>query len=253
MITAFILKLLAMITMTTDHIGWSFMDGNMIMTTIGRIAFLLYAFMIAEGFYHLKDKPDRIKSHIIKLAILTIFAEMGYDFMEAGVLVDWSQQSVMLVLLMGFIGLWITEKFKSKPWIIVLYYAGSAAANYFGQMNFRLTGVLIIYAFYFFILKSREKNWSYLQKLGVLLIIITIYYLVYNWGRVDFGTWAAWKENFIAYGPWLIGHYAAMCIIAGYNGKQGPRNKAFQFVYTIYYPAHPFVVGALKLLVGSSG
>ena len=103
--TLFILKIIAIITMTTDHAASAFFDNMMVMRVIGRIAFLLYAFMIAEGFYHIKDKPDRIKAHLIKLGMLCVISEFAYDFMEEGKLIDWSSQSVMPVLFLGFIGL----------------------------------------------------------------------------------------------------------------------------------------------------
>ena len=43
--------------------------------------------MIAEGYYHIKDKPDRVKEHLVKLACLTVVSEFAYDYMESTVLV----------------------------------------------------------------------------------------------------------------------------------------------------------------------
>lgn len=242
--TAFHLKLIAMITMTTDHIAIVFVENNMIMRSIGRIAFLLYAFMIAEGYYHIKDKPDRVKEHLIKLACLTVVSEFAYDYMETGHFVDWSTQSVMLVLLLGMIGLIITEKFKKQPWIIVITYAAFAAINYFGKLNFKLVGVLLIFAFYQYVKHAREL--SFLKKLLILCGIISVYYYLYTWARVDFESWSAWVEKFVAFWPWLVGHYVAMVILAAYNGKPGLRNKAFQVVYSVYYPVHMFALGLIR-------
>ena len=113
-------------------------------------------------------------------------------------------------------------------------------------MNFRVTGVLLIYAFYYF--TNHTKGMSYLKKLGILLVMITVYYYFYTWARVDFTSQAAWNENFAKYWPWLLGHYAAMAIIAAYNGEQGWKNKAFGALYSIYYPLHMFILGLIQVL-----
>lgn len=244
--TTFILQIIAIITMTTDHVASAFFDNMMVMRVIGRIAFLLYAFMIAEGFFHIKDKPDRVKAHLIKLGALCVISEFAYDFMEEGKLIDWSSQSVMPVLFLGFIGLIITERFAKKPWIIVLYYVASAAINYFGKFNYKFVGVLLIYAFYFYI--KHTKNMPFWKKLFILIPSITVYFCLYTWARVNFGGFPAWLENFRKFYPWLFGHYAAMIIIASYNGKQGPRNKVFNGLYSIFYPLHMVVIGLLEIL-----
>ena len=244
--TILIIKIIAMITMSMDHVATVFCDGQMVMRIIGRIAFLLYAFMIAEGYNHIKDKPDRLKVHIIKLGVLCIISEFAYDFMETGKLIDWSSQSVMPVLFLGFIGLIITDRFAKKPWVIVLYYIASAAINYFAKFNYKFVGVLIIYAFYYYI-KHTDKM-SFIKKVAILIPMITVYFCIYTWARVNFGGPAAWLENFMKYYPWLIGHYAAMIIIASYNGKQGPRNKALNMIYSIYYPLHMVVIGLIAML-----
>ena len=177
----------------------------MVMRVIGRIAFLLYAFMIAEGFYHIKDKPDRIKAHLI-----------------------------------------ITERFAKKPWIIILYYIASALINYYAKLNYKFVGVLLIYGFYFYI--KYAKKLSFWKKLLILIPSITLYFCLYTWARVSFGGFQAWLESFMKYYPWLFGNYAAMIIIASYNGKLGPRNKVFNGLYSVYYPLHMAVIGLIAML-----
>jgi len=241
--TILILKIIAMITMTMDHVASGFLDGMPAMRVIGRLAFLLYAFMIAEGYYHLKDKPDRLKSHMMKLGILCVISELAYDFMETGELIDWSSQSVMPVLFLGFAGLIITERFANRPIVIVIYYAAAAFITYFGKFNYKFAGVLLIFAFYFYIKHAGKLN--FIKKFLILSAIITVYFCVYVWARADFGGPSAWLTAFMKIRLWLIGHYAAMLIIASYNGKQGPKNKAFNMFYSLYYPLHQLVLGMI--------
>ena len=49
------LKILAMVCMLLDHLWATIVDGNLWMTCVGRIAFPLFAFLVAEGYAHTKN------------------------------------------------------------------------------------------------------------------------------------------------------------------------------------------------------
>lgn len=50
------LKIIAAVTMTIDHIGHLFFPGQTVWRIIGRIAMPIYAFMVAEGCCHTRNK-----------------------------------------------------------------------------------------------------------------------------------------------------------------------------------------------------
>ena len=50
------LKLIALISMTVDHIGKFFFPSFIIFEIIGRIAFPIFAYMIAEGWKYTSNK-----------------------------------------------------------------------------------------------------------------------------------------------------------------------------------------------------
>ena len=59
LLSNFQLKMIAIITMTIDHIGLVFFPGVAAFRIIGRLAFPIFAFLIAEGCSHTKNKLKR--------------------------------------------------------------------------------------------------------------------------------------------------------------------------------------------------
>ena len=55
-LTGNLLKLIAMLTMTIDHIGVILLPQYRILRIIGRLAMPIYAFMIAEGCHYTHDR-----------------------------------------------------------------------------------------------------------------------------------------------------------------------------------------------------
>ena len=66
------LKIIAVITMTIDHIGAYLFPRITILRIIGRIAFPIFAFMIAEGCTHTRNK----KRYLINMAILAAVCQL---------------------------------------------------------------------------------------------------------------------------------------------------------------------------------
>ena len=59
-ISTFTLKIIAMITMIIDHVGFLFFQDNhqtyIILRSIGRISFPIFCFVLVEGFFHTSDR-----------------------------------------------------------------------------------------------------------------------------------------------------------------------------------------------------
>ena len=104
--TGFIIRIVAMVTMLADHIGWNFIDNPMMLTWIGRIAFPCYAFLLAEGFFFVFKDKRRLLKHVSTLILLAVISEPCYDLLEFGSNIFskfMESQSVMITLLLGFL------------------------------------------------------------------------------------------------------------------------------------------------------
>ena len=62
--TGFALRVIAMVTMLIDHIACNLLDNQVIMRSFGRIAFPIYAFLLAEGFLIYYRDKEKVKKHI---------------------------------------------------------------------------------------------------------------------------------------------------------------------------------------------
>lgn len=248
-LNGFHLRLLAMITMLTDHIAILFLGRNIWVRGVGRIAFLLYAFLLADGFLHIKDTPARLTKHISALAVLAVVAEGCYDLMEQGLQFTtyMDTQSVIITLIIGYLALLATEHLGDNKPALVCVYILSGFANYAIKGNFNLVGPWIIIAFYWYLKKAADRPW--LQRFLILCSIMTLYLPVYFWGWSKMAGWQAWCEAVQTHVPWIIFHYVTAGIIASYSGKLGYHSKTFSRIYTWFYPAHALLLGIVAWVV----
>ena len=160
----FILRIIAMATMLIDHIWWNFVDNQMLLTWIGRIAFPCYAFLLAEWFFFVFKDKNRLVKHLSTLILLTVWSELCYDMLEFGSNISsyMESQSVMITLLLGFLWMIATEllipqhketndKIKIKNIIVLICtYILVWFVNYIMLANFNLVWPWLIIAFYWY-------------------------------------------------------------------------------------------------------
>lgn len=71
-----VLKILAMVTMVIDHIGYMFFPDQLIYRSIGRLAFPIFAYQIAIGY----SKTSNLKKYVERIAIFGLIAQLPYSF-----------------------------------------------------------------------------------------------------------------------------------------------------------------------------
>ena len=92
------LKLIAMVTMTCDHVGLQLFPQMIWLRLIGRLALPIYAFMIAEGCRHTRDR----KKYLLRLAAMAALCQSVY-FVAMGslymcILVTFSLSVILITL-----------------------------------------------------------------------------------------------------------------------------------------------------------
>jgi len=68
--TAFTLKIIALITMIIDHVGAVFPQTGYELRVIGRVAFPIYVYLVADGFRYTKS-PAKFLTRLLIFAIIS--------------------------------------------------------------------------------------------------------------------------------------------------------------------------------------
>lgn len=253
--TTFSLKLIAVIAMVIDHtasiigqrglmaLGMSqHMSFYMIgwMRAIGRIAFPLYAFMIAEG----ASKTRSLPKYIARLLLFGVISEPIFyfafhrvDLTWSGFLANlsrWNLNNVFFTLALGAIAIFLHQKLEGNPakqrWLVFLPASLLLifAAGYVGS-DYGMMGVLLVIALYL----AKTKK----QKAAILLAWSAGLYL---FGQ---GFTGMWSDSF------LRCFFAALSgvLVWFYNGQRG---RPVKWSFYIFYPAHLLVLHCLSGIIG---
>lgn len=94
-----ILKVVAMVTMLIDHIGYLFFPSMMIFRTIGRIAFPIFAYLIGVGY----DHTSSLKKYILRLFIFALVTQIPYSFFNRGLTFEPYNLNILFTLALGLV------------------------------------------------------------------------------------------------------------------------------------------------------
>lgn len=250
--TVFYLQIIAMLTMFCDHLADPYFNNLVWMRCIGRFAFPIYAFLVVEGYRHIKNDPKRLEAHLGGYIFLALITEFCYDLAECETLdvaSCMSSQNCIITLLLGFLGLMAIDKWKDTNklfmWSTIIL---TAAANYMIASNYKFAGVLLMYGMYYYL--NRYEGMNYMQRFGSLLLIFACYIPIYHWARFSFCDMATYIANLQgAYTWWYLTHILIAALLATYTGKRGLNNKTFKKFYRNFYPGHLLVLGLVRHLI----
>lgn len=73
-------KMVAILFMLIDHIGLFLLDNNMLFRIIGRLAFPMFVYLLADGYHRTKD----VKFYLLRLAALFAISYIPYSLAMSG-------------------------------------------------------------------------------------------------------------------------------------------------------------------------
>lgn len=226
-----ILKLLAMVFMLLDHMWATVIPGNQWMTFVGRMAFPIFAFQIAEGFIH----TSNFKKYALRLFIFALVSEIPFNLFYGSSLIYPFHQNVMFTLLLGLLAIKVIEKFQKEKTAknAIIAVAGTVGATFAataGFTDYSGMGVLTVVLFYL----ARDFKFAWLVQI-VGMYVLNIYFFSGMFIPVEiFGK----TFEFTTQGFALL----ALIPIHLYNGKKGKGGKLFKYSMYIFYPVHMLIL-----------
>lgn len=237
--SGFLLKLLAAITMLIDHAGLLLFPGVQWMRVVGRIAFPLYAYSIAEGFRYTHDR----KRYFLQIFLLGAACQIVYTIADGtlylGILITFSLSLCLMALAREMCATWQGDMTAVGQWLADHGFATAARRSLTTVAFFVVTvltalltmvvrvdygfcGILVPLAAYL-----PEKPLHRKLACGGMLLVLSAYH-------------------------WMLGdHVQLWCLFAMlplflYNGTPG-KHRLKWFFY-IFYPAHMAILYLLSLV-----
>lgn len=219
------LKLIACLSMLIDHAAYIF-GGALKWRVVGRLAFPIYCFLLAEGAYHTRDS----RKYMLRLAVGALISELAFDFSFYGRW-TWQYQNVFVTLLLGVLALEVIKR-SSEVWLKVLATVHFALLAELLHTDYGWHGVLLIVLFGI----VRDKSWKWPALTAGMAVV---FWMINSPSRMVFGI------------PVPIQMYglASLLPIALYSGEKLTRNKIAQWGFYLFYPVHMVLLRLLWLVL----
>ncbi|HZX46166.1 MAG TPA: TraX family protein [Clostridia bacterium] len=91
------LKLVAMITMLIDHVGYMFFPQYSVFRSVGRLAFPIFAYLLSVGY----EKTSSLKNYAGRLLLFGLISQVPYSFFSPGLEFEPLKLNIMFTLLAG--------------------------------------------------------------------------------------------------------------------------------------------------------
>lgn len=244
------LQLIAAIAMLTDHLTWILFPGYptdalpIILHIIGRLAFPIFAFFIAEGYHYTRNK----NKYMLRVLILAIISHVPY--MMASVTF---QKYGWLSLIPFATGCGI-ERFLNQGTVLFPYFIGLVMLRV--NDNEKIKGWLKPFIILGLCVFSFPGDWSCIGSLVVLSIgscrgkpllqILWSYLWIFCYAVVYF--FALDK----VYAAIQLATILVVPLLYFYNGKKSESriiNQIMRYFLYVFYPLHLLILGIISLFL----
>ena len=222
--SAFILKIVALISMTCDHISYLIYRKSSYLNYIGRLAFPIFAFQISEGFSHTKS----LLKYFLRLFLFALISQIPFSLYLSRLTTE-HELNVFFTLFFGLFAIALFDRFdkieckkKYTHYLNIAFglicVACIAFIAHLLKCDYGAYGVCVIFIFYLF------KEHKILMN---ICFIVTTF--LYYMDRLIFTPFTL--RTLILF----ICTCLPIVIIDLYNGKKGFNIK---YLLYIFYPLH---------------
>ncbi len=217
------LKLLALISMTFDHVGLELLGNYLPFRVIGRLSFPIFAYMIAEGCRYTRSR----KKYFLGIFLLGLLCQAAYFFAEGSL-----YQGILMTFSLSILLIYALQWAREKGGLALLApAAGLLAAAVLCVIVPNLlpgTDFAVDYGFWGVLLpvliSLSDKDWGKLALTALGLVCVSL-----SMGGIQ------WFSLF------------ALIPLALYNGRRG--KYRLKYLFYVYYPAHLAAIYLISLLL----
>ncbi|MBR2041082.1 MAG: hypothetical protein IJ945_01780 [Oscillospiraceae bacterium] len=228
-----LLKIIAFITMTADHVGYLFFPEQIIWRIIGRISFPIFAYCAVLGYIHTRN----LKKYFLRLLSFSIVSQIPYTFcfypesiglypgssLELDAAAAFSpadfQLNIGFTMMLGLWGIFGID--KRKYWHTALALLISFVPN----VEYGAYGVIFMLVSYFFIFYEKA-----MFKSAAAISLASPLFKFFISGYID------------------IQFFAAFAVFP-ISAKTDSGIKIPRWLNYGFYPAHLCVLGALNFII----
>lgn len=251
--TQFALKLIALLAMLLDHIAkllpvadrlsplFGMESARMLqdaMVIIGRMAFPMFAWFVAEGC----RKTSSLRKYALRLAVFALLSEVPFQLCFYGGVagLKLACHNVMFTMLLAVLAIWTAQTLRNHrvpaAAADLLPAAVAIALGWFLHTDYNAWGVALILGLYY----MRDRNGQYLW----MAAWITVFQLI----------WHGWNgETLIWFTPsgsilllYWIGALLSVPVLMTYSGEQGKKCK---WLFYVFYPSHLLLLFLLRSVI----
>lgn len=225
------LKIIALITMTIDHIGYLLVPESIMMRAIGRIAFPIFAYFVAEGFRYTSNR----EKYLIRMLAMACFTQVLFMIVKLDFVNVMFTFAISIAILIGF------DRFREYRWSILFL---GLYVSVLIDCDYSFYGILMVLLFYYE--KSFLRIFVGIIALNSLLLLFQI--------NFNFEILSIIFSDLRVYISFFLQYLCVLSIplLMMYDHKRIVYKSSFvknfmKYLFYCYYPLHLVV---LKLIGG---
>ncbi len=239
-ITSFGLHMTAMALMLCDHLWATVVPGADWLTGLGRLAFPLFAFMLAEGYYHTKN----FKKYARRMCIFALIAEIPFNLTYTTLFVYPFQQNVLWTFLLSLFCMKSVDILREKfRWHLALPLGLLVVGGFMLSATLLMTdyggwGLGMVMVFYLFHRQGILARYSLLRMVCQVLAMVWINWFMIKGITVPVSVLGG-SFDFPRQGLAVL----ALPIVWLYRGEKGYDGRWVRWMNYWFYPVHMLILG----------
>lgn len=256
--SAFVLKIIAIISMTCDHLSYLIFGHTSFLNFIGRIAFPIFAYQISEGYTHTRN----LKKYFLRLFVFALISQIPFMLFISIFTTSFSL-NIFFTLSFGLLAITLYDKIDKRNYKTtnvhifynILGIIGVCLIAFLAEFlhtDYGAFGVFIIFLFYFFRNHKVLMNTAFI--LSVLIyygdsIFLSLFVAFTHPGittTLNSGITVSAFQLAVRYIGLAICTMLPIIFINFYNHKKGKDTKYFLY---LFYPLHLLIIYLLHVVL----